>query len=235
MASAMIRLGMALVMPVLGCGLAHSQSAIPGTPPARQIAPGLVLNEASISVGRLFVSGQTTGNTDVALDGRFRARSRADGRFQFTLIYQPDSCIIQLRTSRVTGKAQVERCGPEGDAGPPGRTGPLGPRGPVGARGERGPEGVQGEPGQRGPTGLQGATGPRGVAGQQGPAGPAGVRPRGVWNPSTTFAPTTWLSARARLSEPLEAARTDRLNRTRPNGSYSLGRATMVLPALKVQ
>jgi hypothetical protein len=171
-------------------GVPTAGAAVLGTPPARQIAPGLVLNEASITIGRLFVSGRTTRDTIVILDGRFQRRSGADGTFQFTLLYQPEDCIIQLRTPTAAGNAQVVGCGPEGPDGEVGAAGPRGPQGLTGARGAVGPIGPQGPVGPAGPAGPAGPQGPKGAVGPAGPGGPTGPQgPQGLTGPAGPIGP----------------------------------------------
>jgi hypothetical protein len=159
--------------------------------------PGLTVEAAGITAGRLVIRGATNvAQKVVRIKGTaFRVRSAADRSFAFDLDYRTPDCRITLVTGTGTLDLMLGSCGPQGETGAAGPAGPAGPDGP------RGPRGLAGEPGE---PGLDGAQGPAGPAGAQGPPGPAGERgarglrgPRGAEGPQGPPGPPSGIIARA--------------------------------------
>lgn len=174
-----------------------------GRNPPRLIATGLNVTAVTIETGRLVITGNTPPNTLVTLERRFQTRADANGRFRFALLYTVEDCIVELSTTRGTGRAEVTGCGLKGDTGPAGPRGPTGltgARGPVGPEGPEGPAGAKGSAGPAGPTGPKGATGaagptgatgPQGLTGATGATGPAGATgATGATGPAGSTGPT---------------------------------------------
>lgn len=172
-------------------------------------AASLEISEATVTGGRLVVSGTTQpAGRKVVLDGRFEMTSDASGAFRFQRTdYLPPSCIVSLEAKNVTTTAVVANCGPRG----------VTPRGAwrrqdsyladdlVTFRGStwralaesegeqpgsdeaaweqfvaKGRAGDAGPAGPAGEPGSDGAQGPAGVAGPIGPQGPVGPQgPKG--------------------------------------------------------
>ncbi len=166
---------------------------------ATDASAAITITEAKISAGLLTVTGVSTTNNAVTLDGQFQTTLGPGGTFTINALYHPEDCIVRIRAvGGVSVKdTLVSDCGPRGVIP---RGGWLGTKsyklddlvtfqgttwrarqdhatshqpGAVGS----GPfwaifakKGDQGLLGPLGPTGATGATGPLG-----GPTGPTGA------------------------------------------------------------
>jgi hypothetical protein len=152
---------------------AHISILISATPASALIK----VDAAKITAGELWVLGSTDEeNSEIVLDDRFARRTDARGRFEFSIVYHPASCVISLRTLTQVREVVVGECGQQGIQAP-GLIGPAGPTGSIGPRGERGPQGemgITGEMGPPGPNGLPGSEGSKGPVGLEGPRGQTG-------------------------------------------------------------
>ena len=158
-------------------------------------ARALTIETALIEGGRLVVTGTTQKrNRRVKLDGIYRTNSNSEKQYEFSLLYHPEDCVIEVMRGRRTKEAIVANCGLEGERGRRGREGPAGPQGAPGPQGDAGPQGEtgpQGDQGPRGDPGPKGDKGDKGDTGPEGPKGEAGVGAGQWWyqevNVSSTF------------------------------------------------
>lgn len=160
------------------------------TPVAAEAAtPKLAVSVAAIAGGRLQIEGTAVNrNRPVSIGNTaFSTQPDANGKFRFSLDFQPPSCKVVLTNGATSINVQIGGCGlagATGKTGPKGPTGLRGPKGPAGdlgnqgARGENGPAGPQGLIGDQGPVGVEGPAGEQGPAGNAGPTGRAGADAR---------------------------------------------------------
>ena len=199
---------------LLSTAEAFAQASADAPPMPLAVLPGTGINltKAAVEGGRLVVQGTTaTASTQVTLDGRFNTTSTATKAFEFSLLYLPTDCIIELKVGSNTDPAAVGSCGPKG-------VNFIGPW--LGTRAyaiddlatldgaswrarrvntnkrpnlnpfdwqifaARGDTGLKGNTGAQGPQGPTGNTGPKGPEGEKGPAGATGAQgPQGVQGP----------------------------------------------------
>ncbi len=121
---------------------------------------GITIDKLAIEKGRLVFAGSTpNGRQVVTVDKQFSETSNRKGAFEFSLVYLPSDCIINMRLDGSSaGKAVVANCGPTGPAGADAKI-DRATLLKAGLRGPRGPRGPQGVPGPRGPKGAAGAGG----------------------------------------------------------------------------
>jgi hypothetical protein len=176
---------------------AAPQAVLPNT--------GINLSKAAIEAGRLVVEGTTAAaSTVVTVDGKFNKTSAATKAFNFSLVYLPLDCIIELKVGTKTDQAVVGSCGPKGANfigpwlstrayqiddlatldGSTWRAKRVNTNKRPGssaadwqmfaAKGAEGPMGNQGLKGDQGNTGPMGPPGAKGDAGAPGATGPQG-------------------------------------------------------------
>ena len=79
------------------------------------------ITDASITGGKLVVSGTASSGAAVQLDGQFDAKAGADGSFSFSVVYHPGDCIVTVgslippyMTAGESADALVANCGRDG-------------------------------------------------------------------------------------------------------------------------
>lgn len=97
-------------------GVALIAAVLCGSPSAAKIN----VSSATISAGTLQVSGQTAPGTQISLDGGHTVTSGRNGRFAFSIVYHPPTCIVTLTAGADVRQVVVANCSSE--KGPPGNS-----------------------------------------------------------------------------------------------------------------
>lgn len=157
----------------------------------------VTITDASITAGKLVVTGTSTTGTSIKLDDLY-TRPISAGSFSFSLLYLPPDCMVDLSVVGFSDTAQavVANCGPKGinpvgiwsttksyvvnDVVYYGGSAWRAIAANIGQQPDISTASWRvfvkaGATGLRGPKGATGARGPQGVAGNTGPQGPQGT------------------------------------------------------------
>ena len=87
-------------------------------------AAGVNVSDASITGGKLVITGTASPNSWVRLDGQagaaYNVKAGADGAFSLSVVYHPGDCVVELQnvvsptTVGEASEALVANCGPAG-------------------------------------------------------------------------------------------------------------------------
>ena len=73
-------------------------------------AANIRINQSYYRHGTLTIAGQTEPDKTVVLDGKYKAKSDADGDFAFTEHYKPDTCMSDIRSGDSEYAAVIAGC-----------------------------------------------------------------------------------------------------------------------------
>ena len=73
-------------------------------------AANIRINQSHYRDGTLTIAGQTEPGKTVVLDGKYKAKSDADGAFTFTEHYKPADCMSDIRSGGSDYSAVIAGC-----------------------------------------------------------------------------------------------------------------------------